>query len=275
MKYGFILPDGDACTAATLAYEAEQAGWDGFFVLDPVWGIDPWVSLAAAAMQTKHIRLGPVLTPVSRTRPWQLASATATLDNLSNGRVILPVGLGDIDELEPFGEITDRKIRAELLDEGLDILTDLWRGQPLHYTGKHYKIDTHFSPPPPSVQQPRIPIWVVGAWPSKKSMQRALRYDGLLPQVLKPTKGTGHSAQRVDLADLHTIRAFIAEQHTDPTSFDIIIEGDTPGDDKQEAAELVAQWAEAGATWWLEAPWDADTQADVLKRIQQGPPNAS
>jgi alkanesulfonate monooxygenase SsuD/methylene tetrahydromethanopterin reductase-like flavin-dependent oxidoreductase (luciferase family) len=274
MKYGFILPDGDACTAATLAYEAEQAGWDGFFVLDPVWGIDPWVSLAAAAMRTQYIRLGPVLTPVSRTRPWQLASATATLDNLSNGRVILPVGLGDTDELEPFGEITDRKVRAELLDEGLDILTSLWCGQPLHHAGKHYKIDTHFSPPPPPVQQPRIPIWVVGAWPSKKSMQRALRYDGLLPQVLKLTEGTGRSAQRVDLADLRTIRAFVAEHHTGSTPFDIIIEGETPGEDKQEATQIVRQWAEAGATWWLEAPWEADTQADVLKRIQQGPPHA-
>jgi alkanesulfonate monooxygenase SsuD/methylene tetrahydromethanopterin reductase-like flavin-dependent oxidoreductase (luciferase family) len=275
MRYGFILPGGDARTAATLAYEAEQAGWDGFFVLNPVWGIDPWVSLAAAAMQTKHIRLGPVLTPVSRIKPWQLASATATLDNLSHGRVILSVGLGDIDELEPFGEITDRKIRAELLDEGLDILTGLWRGQPLSYTGKHYKINTRFSPPPAPLQQPRIPIWVVGAWPSKKSMHRALRYDGLLPQVLKPAGGKDSHAQNVDLADLHTIRAFIAEHHSDPMSFDIIVEGDSPGDDQQEAAELVAQWEEAGATWWLEAPWDADTQADVAKRIRQGPPNTS
>lgn len=274
MKYGFILPDGDACAAATLAYEAEQAGWDGFFVLDPVWGTDPWISLAAAAMRTKHIRLGTVLTPVSRTRPWQLASETATLDNLSNGRIILPVGLGDIDELEPFGEITDRKIRAELLDEGLEILISLWRGQPLHHAGKHYKIDTHFSPPPPPVQQPRIPIWVVGAWPSKKSMQRALRYDGLLPQVLKLTEGTGRSAQRVDLADLRTIRAFVAEHHTGSTPFDIIIEGETPGEDKQEATQIVRQWAEAGATWWLEATWEADTQADVLKRIRLGPPHA-
>jgi alkanesulfonate monooxygenase SsuD/methylene tetrahydromethanopterin reductase-like flavin-dependent oxidoreductase (luciferase family) len=97
MKYGFILPEGDARTAANLAYHAEQAGWDGFFILDPVWGIDAWVSLAAAAMRTERIRLGPVLTPASRTRPWKLASETATLDNLSNGRVILSVGLGDID----------------------------------------------------------------------------------------------------------------------------------------------------------------------------------
>jgi alkanesulfonate monooxygenase SsuD/methylene tetrahydromethanopterin reductase-like flavin-dependent oxidoreductase (luciferase family) len=272
MKYGFILPYGDARTAADLAYEAEQAGWDGFFVLDPVWGIDAWVSLAAAAMRTERICLGPVLTPLSRIKPWKLASETTTLDNLSNGRVILPVGLGDIDEFEPFGEVTDRKTRAELLDEGLDILTGLWRGQPFSYNGQHYKIkETQFFPPPPPVQQPRIPIWVVGAWPSKKSMQRVLRYDGLLPQVLKPTGGTSRSAQRADIDDVRAMRAYITAHRTDPTPFDIVIEGETPGDDRQEAARVVTPWAEAGATWWLEALWDADTQDQVRQRIQQGP----
>jgi alkanesulfonate monooxygenase SsuD/methylene tetrahydromethanopterin reductase-like flavin-dependent oxidoreductase (luciferase family) len=271
MKYGFILPYGDARTAADMAYEAEQAGWDGFFVLDPVWGIDAWVSLAAAAMRTERIRLGPVLTPLSRIKPWKLASETITLDNLSNGRVILPVGLGDIDEFEPFGEVTDRKTRAELLDEGLDILTGLWRGQPFSYNSRHYKIKTRFQPPSPPVQQPCIPIWVVGAWPSQKSMQRALRYDGLLPQVLKPAKGGIRSAQKVDLDDLCAISAYIAEHRTDPAPFDVVIEGDTPGDDRRKAAEIVAAWAKAGATWWLEAPWDADTQDQVRQRIQQGP----
>src|SRR5512136_1975247 len=116
MKYGFVLPYGDARTAANLAREAEQAGWDGFFVWEPVWGIDAWVALTAAAMRTERIKLGPVLTPLSRRRPWKVANETATLDNLSNGRLILPVGLGDPDELRPFGEETDRKTRAELLD---------------------------------------------------------------------------------------------------------------------------------------------------------------
>jgi Luciferase-like monooxygenase len=273
MKYGFVLPHGDARAAANLAYEAEQAGWDAFFVLDPVWGIDAWVSLAAAAMRTERIRLGPVLTPLSRIKPWKLASETTTLDNLSNGRIILPVGLGDIDEFEPFGEVTDRKTRAELLDEGLDILTGLWRGQPFSYNGKHYRVqETQFFPPPPPVQQPRIPIWVVGAWPSKKSMQRVLRYDGLLPQVLKPTEGTLRSAQRADIDDVCAMRTYIAAHRTDSTPFDIVIEGETPGDDRQEAARIVRPWAEAGATWWLEALWDADTQDQVRQRIQQGPP---
>src|SRR4051812_37722466 len=178
MKYGFVLPAGDARTAADLASECEQAGWDGFFIWEPVWGVDAWVSLTAAAMRTERIRLGTMLTPLSRMRPWKLASETATLDNLSGGRVTLAVGLGATDTgFDSFGEVTDRRTRAELLDEGLDVLTGLWRGQPFTYDGKHYHVTpTSFNVPAPPVQQPRIPIWVVGAAWSKKSMQRALRY---------------------------------------------------------------------------------------------------
>src|SRR6478672_1770447 len=97
MKYGFVLPSGDARTAAEFAEAAEQAGWDGFFVWEPVWGVDAWIALTAAAMRTERIRLGTMITPLSRMRPWKLASETATLDRLSNGRVILAVGLGAID----------------------------------------------------------------------------------------------------------------------------------------------------------------------------------
>ena len=102
-------------------------------------------------------------------------------------------------------------------------------------------------------------------------MQRVLRYDGLLPQVLKPTGGTSRSAQRADIGDVRAMRAYITTHRTDPTPFDIVIEGETPGDDRQEAARIVTPWAEAGATWWLEALWDADTQDQVRQRIQQGP----
>src|SRR3970040_424415 len=137
MRYGFVLPFGDAKTAAECAHLAERAGWKCFFVWEPVWGIDAGVALTAAAMRTKRIRLGTMLTPLSRMRPWKLASETATLDNLSGGRVILAVGLGAVDTgFGAFGEVTDRKSRAELLDEGLDILTGLWRGQPFSYQGK-------------------------------------------------------------------------------------------------------------------------------------------
>ena len=274
MKYGFVLSAGDARTAADFAHDAEQAGWDGFFVSEPVWGIDAWVSLAAAAMRTERIRLGTDLTPLSRMRPWKLASETVTLDHLSHGRVILAVGLGAIDTgFEAFGEVTDRKTRAELLDEGLDILTGLWRGQPFAYNGKHYQIkETSFFPPPPPVQQPRIPIWVVGAWPRMKSMRRVLRYDGLMPMVMG-ADGTG----RLPTPDeLRAMKAFIDGHRTETTPFDIIMEGETPGDDPAQAAAIVREWAGAGATWWIESRWEEPRNLDGLKavhkRIQQGPP---
>jgi alkanesulfonate monooxygenase SsuD/methylene tetrahydromethanopterin reductase-like flavin-dependent oxidoreductase (luciferase family) len=274
MQYGFVLPAGDARTAVEYACAAEQAGWDGFFVWEPVWGIDAWVSLTAAAMRTERIRLGTLLTPLSRMRPWKLASETATLDNLSNGRVILSVGLGAVDTgFEAFGEVTDRKTRAELMDEGLDILTGLWRGQPFEYSGKHYQVkETAFYPPPPPVQQPRIPIWVVGAWPRTRSMQRVLRYDGLLPTVF----GDGGDMREITPDDIRAMRAFVEANRTEPTPFDIIMEGETPGDDREAGAAIVRRWADAGATWWIEALWgspDKPTVPEVVrKRIDQGPP---
>lgn len=274
MHYAFVLPFGDAKTAAEYAEVAEQAGWNGFFVWEPVWGIDAWVSLTAAAMRTERIRLGTMLTPLSRMRPWKLASETATLDQLSNGRVILSVGLGALDSgFEAFGEVTDRKTRADLLDEGLDVLTGLWRGQPFHYAGKHYKIhETDFFPPRPPVQQPRIPIWVVGAWPRMKSMRRALRYDGLLPTVMDE-RGKHRATLPEDIVAMKT---FIEKHRSETTPFDIIVEGTTPGNDLQKAKEIIQPWEDAGATWWLEALWSAPHTAKglitVRKRIELGPP---
>jgi alkanesulfonate monooxygenase SsuD/methylene tetrahydromethanopterin reductase-like flavin-dependent oxidoreductase (luciferase family) len=274
VKYGFVMPWGDARSVADFAYDAEQAGWDAFFVWEPVWGIDAWVSLTAAAMRTERIRLGTMLSPLSRMRPWKLASETATLDNLSNGRVILSVGLGHLPTgFDEFGEVTDRKLRAELLDEGLEILTGLWRGQPFNYVGKHYKVRevNHFSPPPP-VQQPRIPIWVVGAWPRIKSMQRALRYDGLLPTV-SIAEGESRPAQPEEIQDM---KAFIDTHRADQALFDIIMDGETPGDDHEKAVSVIRQWADVGATWWLETRWNEPRNSDGLtvtrQRILQGPP---
>jgi hypothetical protein len=226
-------------------------------------------------MRTERIRLGTLLTPLSRMRPWKLASETVTLDHLSNGRVILSVGLGAPDTgFESFGEVTDRKTRAELLDEGLDILTGLWRGQPFNYSGKHYQIkETAFQPPPPPVQQPRIPIWVVGAWPRQKSMRRVLRYDGLLPAKLNDDG----SFAELTPADIQAMKAFVEQHRSQPTPFDIVMEGETPGDDPEKAAATLRPWAEAGATWWIESRWEVPRNAEGLKiarqRLNQGPPH--
>ena len=272
VRYGFVIPGGDVLTLVEIAQQIEAAGWDGVFVAEGIYGTDAWVSLAAIAVRTERVRIGTLLTPPSRRRPWKLASEAATLDRLSNGRVVLSVGLGAIDTgFEMVGEVTDRKARAELLDESLEIVTRLWSGQPFSFEGKHYHInwDATWSYTP--VQSPGIPIWVVGAWPYVESMRRVLRYDGLLP-----AKPDGHGAfAPVTPDDVRAMRAFVSDQRPDAEAFDIVIEGVTPVDDPEQAAATVGQFAEAGATWWIESMWDVPGGLDaVRRRIEQGPPRA-
>jgi alkanesulfonate monooxygenase SsuD/methylene tetrahydromethanopterin reductase-like flavin-dependent oxidoreductase (luciferase family) len=199
-----------------------------------------------------------------------LASETATLDRLSNGRLILAVGLGATDTgFAEFGEVVDRKTRAELLDEGLDIITGLWQGQPFNYNGKHYQVRPYKRITCPSpVQQPRIPIWVVGAWQREKSMLRAMRWDGLLPAVMKRTGGFVETRPE----HIKAIATYIQQNRVEKGPYDIIVEGATPGDNLPRARQIVRAWEEAGATWWLEAMWETSDLDTVSKRITSGPP---
>ncbi len=172
---------------------------------------------------------------------------------------------------DKVGEETDRKTRAKMLDEGLDVLTGLWSGQPFSYSVEHYHVqDVTFSPTP--LQSPRIPIWVVGAWPRMKSMRRVLRYDGVLPMKMNDD---GSFAQMTP-ADIQTMKTFIDERRSQTTPFDIVMEGETPGDDREKAAAIVRPLAEAGVTWWLEAVWASPESQGGLEgmrtRIKQGPP---
>jgi len=187
MLCGFTIEGGDANAASELAQEAEAAGWDGVFIADamdigmpnspPFPWFDPWIVLAAMAMRTERIRIGTMITPVPRRRPWKLARETVTLDQLSNGRLIFGAGLGAAEHDGGFykvGEAMDLKIRAERLDEGLAILAGLWSGKPFSFSGHHYRVQEMTMLPPP-VQSPRIPIWVPGVWTKEKSMRRALK----------------------------------------------------------------------------------------------------
>ncbi|HEY1349607.1 MAG TPA: LLM class flavin-dependent oxidoreductase [Ktedonobacteraceae bacterium] len=278
MHYGFIIPDGDIHTISAMAREAEAAGWDGVFYWDGIFiegkarMYDPWVVLAALAVCTTRVRLGAILTPLARRRPWKLARETASVDHLSGGRLVVPVGLGTLDDggFASVGEATARRVRAELLDEGLEILTGLWSGQPFGYQGKHYHIEPMTFTPAP-LQKPRIPLWVVGAWPREKSMQRVLRYDGLLPNKLN---SDGTQAD-VTPDDIRAMKAYIAQHRTLRTPFDIISEGETPGDDPARAAAIVRPYAQAGSTWWMEARWQATTIEEIRTRILQGPPGCT
>jgi alkanesulfonate monooxygenase SsuD/methylene tetrahydromethanopterin reductase-like flavin-dependent oxidoreductase (luciferase family) len=196
--------------------------------------------------------------------------------------VILSVGLGAVDTgFANFGEVTDLKKRAELLDEGLDIFFGLWKGQPFSYRGTHYTLrETNFYPPSPPLQQasrpgqPRIPVWVVGVWPKMKSMRRVARCDGLIPSAADVQGQMGQPAPDV----LRAMVDWLCENRAGAAPFDVIVEGITPGDDASKAADLVRPYAEAGATWWIEAMWGAMDQPDgaeqVFARIRQGPPHS-
>jgi len=275
LRYGFIVTNGDPRTIAELAREAEAAGWDGVFYWDGICvgdmnTYDPWVVMAAMAMRTERVRLGAILTPPARRRPWKLARETMTLDHLSGGRLVLPVGLGALDDggFSKVGEPTDRKVRAQLLDESLEILTGLWSGEPFSYEGEHYRLE-EMTFLPATVQRPRIPIWAVGAWPSERSMRRALRYDGLLA-----AKASGTAEEPgVTPEDIRAMKEYAEENREAGGDFDIVWEGMTPGDEPERAAETVRPYAEAGATWWIESMWTPPNEPDDLRRrIQAGPP---
>jgi alkanesulfonate monooxygenase SsuD/methylene tetrahydromethanopterin reductase-like flavin-dependent oxidoreductase (luciferase family) len=279
MRYGFVIPHGEIREIAELAHEAEDVGWDGVFYWDGIYIegaseiYDPWVVLAAMAMRTEHVRLGAMLTPPARRRPWKLARETISVDRLSNGRLILPVGLGTMDDggFSRVGEPTDRRTLAARLDESLAILTGLWSGEPFAFQGKHYQMGSMTFLPTP-VQRPRIPIWVVGGWPREKSMARALRYDGLMPNKLNPDGSMGE----ITPADISAMRAYVEDRRADAALYDIVFEGRTPGDDPAAAAAKVHPFVEAGITWWIEAMWSSPNEvADIRTRIRQGPPRVA
>jgi alkanesulfonate monooxygenase SsuD/methylene tetrahydromethanopterin reductase-like flavin-dependent oxidoreductase (luciferase family) len=268
MKAGIILTAGDPRTQVELAAEAEAAGWDGVFTWDgialgPMETYDPWVLLGAIALATERVTIGAIVTPPSRRRPWKLAREAVTVDRLSNGRLVLPVGLGALDDgaFGNVGEPTDARIRAERLDESLAILDGLWTGEPFGFRGRHFAFRPMTFRPTP-VQRPRIPIWVVATEGSEKSIARARRWDGLVTQVATP-------------AELEAL-ARTARAGLEPTDrpFEIVAQGTTAAD-PDAAAAAVEPWARAGATWWVDADWESSTVDSVRRRIAAGPPTFS
>lgn len=262
------------------ARSAEAAGWDGFFIWDHLlfwktWRLqidDPWVLLAAIASATERVRIGALVTPVPRRRPWKLARECVSIDHLSRGRLVLGFGLGAPAQAdyEPFAEPGDNVTLAQKLDEGLDVLCGLWRGQPFSYGGRHYQVDDVTFLPPPR-QLPHPPIWIGGIWPHKAPMRRAARWNGVVPIKMA---GSGGDFASLLPSDIHEIRAYIDRYRTSSTPFDVVVGGGTPGNDPGRATDIVGPLVEAGITWWVESlDWFSyKTPESITERISQGPP---
>ena len=278
MKYGIVTSAGTIQEYVTMATEAEAHGWDGVFVWDdicvgPRAVFDPWVVLGAMSVLTEHVTLGAMVFSLARRRPWKVARETISVDNLADGRLVLPVGFGgewDGGYSRVNTDAPDRRSRREKLDECLDILELAWTGEPFDYTGKHYQAtDLVFQPPP--VQRPRIPVWTVGAWPHERSLARSARWDGVMVADMSP----GASFEDpVPPAVVGSIREWIAARRDSLETFDIVVEGTTDGNDRAADDRQIEPYRAAGATWWIESHWDESVDADfLLERIRRGPPS--
>lgn len=265
MKFALWLPLfdelSDPLEIARLAASAEDTGWDGFFLWDQLWWrepvravSDPWITLSAMAVATERLRIGPMVSPVARRRPTKLLRETTTLDRLSGGRLTLGVGLGSdrfAQEYSKTGEEVDDRLRAERMDETLEILTAGWSGEPVNHHGKHLTVDdVRFLPRPVAG---RIPIWIAGFPGNTRPVRRAARYDGFFPVNL-----TSPDQLAEPVAVLRELRG-------DLDGYDIAVALDAGVDPRPYAA--------AGATWCL---LDVDPAtlrlADVRAALAAGPP---
>jgi len=260
MRHGISIPPfTDAATVFAWAAAAEAAGWDGVFLWDHVqWDgarpvLDPWVVLGAIAVRTERVRLGPLVTPLSRRRPHVVAKQLATLDHLSAGRAVLGVGLGEPVDLDftDLGEEGDPRVRAAMLDEALEVIDGLLRG-PVNHHGAHYDVEASFLPLP--VQRPRPPIWVAGVVPNRRPLARARRWDGVMP-----IGATGYGTP-AELA------AHLASDGVPAAPGWEVVASVPDGIPAQE-------YADAGATWGIRSAWpqDGDWEDRLSDLIAAGP----
>lgn len=278
-EWGLVVPNfgplSDTRVLADLASLAENAGWNGFFLTDTIQmegteaspASDPWIDLAAIALGTERIRLGLMVTAVTRYRPWPLARLAATVDHLANGRLILGVGSGDPHDraFAAFGEEMDPTRRGAMLDESLAILDGLWSGTPFRHDGAHYTVDEIALLPTP-VQQPRIPIWVGWTWPNRRPMVRAARWDGAVPFAIAP------DGSYADLTanDIRELKRFVGQRREPGAPFDIVSYGPAlAASVDDDALATLRATARAGATWIVDfVPPDTDlsTLREALRR---------
>jgi alkanesulfonate monooxygenase SsuD/methylene tetrahydromethanopterin reductase-like flavin-dependent oxidoreductase (luciferase family) len=276
MRFGIFLPPFAEFAAprrvAELSKLAEMSGWDGFFLWDHILTTpgtavaDPWVTMAAIAMATRDIRIGALVTPLPRRRPWVLSREMATLDQLSDGRLIGGIGLGGDGwkEFSSFGEAVDPLIRGAMLDEGLELLQRFLTGEPVSFDGRHYSVDA-----PPLLPVPRqdpLPIWGAVRWPNRRPLARIAKLQGCFP-IFAPSDPLSPP----DPADIASLRGALIERGARP-DIDIAVECTLSAQDPATVPDTLAALEEAGVTWVLEAFPPGAPPDRVTTVVGQGPP---
>src|SRR6478735_1499052 len=279
MRYAMSLPcGGDRLAVQTLvdlAVELETVGWDGVFLEDYLVHYrgddpatyDPWLVLAAVAGRTSTITLGIGVTGLLARDPVKLAREALTLRDLSGGRVVLGVGLGDPGDrgasIHPLWD--PERPRGEQMDERLDLLLDLLaqpdprssrvRVQPLEDAGG------------------RVPVWVGGSSQVGVVARRAARAQGVLPYKLSDTEQWSDFTSD-EVAEL---AGAVASQRGAPgvlSGFDIAIGG------RRRLASVAAERAavdaaaRGGATWWVEYIYPGSPDK-MFEAVRRGPVRAS
>jgi alkanesulfonate monooxygenase SsuD/methylene tetrahydromethanopterin reductase-like flavin-dependent oxidoreductase (luciferase family) len=266
VRFGLHLPQlgvlSDPLLLVDLAERAEVAEWDGFFVWDHLMhagdlpACDPWVALGAVAGRTERLTLGPLVTPLPRRRPWKVAREAVTLDRLTQGHSVLGVGIGTdhYREFAAFDEAaTNDRERAELLDEGLEVITSLWRGHRVNHTGAHFHVDDVLQIPEP-IQAPRIPIWCAAIWPHSAPLRRAARWDGVVPMG------------RLTPSDVADLRTQVDRHRVGTAPFDVALAT------AAASGSPIAEYEVAGVTWWLVSIDPRATMSSLQALVDNGPP---
>jgi alkanesulfonate monooxygenase SsuD/methylene tetrahydromethanopterin reductase-like flavin-dependent oxidoreductase (luciferase family) len=269
VRHGLYLPTfgplADPAALVDLAVRAEVAGWDGVFLWEHILAdsaiavADPWVVLGAMASATSRVRLGTLVSPVPRRRPWVLARQAGTVSRLSGGRCVLGVGIGadEYGDFSRFGEADTVRDRAALTDEALAIMDAVWAGEP-HASDGRYQVDLPAGEPEPH----RIPVWVAGTLPTVRSAHRAARRDGLVLLGM-------HGATPESVAGARD--ALRANGLTDDRPFEVILTGNASAAWPEAPAMNLAGFADAGVTWWMESLIHYDPLVLTLRVVDAGP----
>lgn len=270
LRYGVSIPNfAEPGELVELGAAADAAGWDGVFLWDHVYAgpaapfpvADPWVVLGALAGRTQRARIGPMVTPLARRRPEKVAREALTVDRLSGGRLVLGVGLGNPPvEFTAFGADAGGSLRAARLDEALDVVRGLWRGEPFNHAGAHFTVrDAQFLPAPVTGA---IPVWAACTTPHRAPLRRAARVEGVVLANTTPQGGI----DPVPVAEVRTAVHEIRRRRGGRLDgYDVVVLGPAlpagPSD--------VAAYAGAGATWVVITGW-----VDQLRAVIDGGPPA-